>query len=145
MDDFKKTLKARNICMVIVALVIAAIYISLMLVKDRWDISTDIINFQAGIFAVLEFILFGTALKNAITMKNNSKLQALYIKEHDERNAMIKQKTGSTLLPICAIGLGIAAIVAIYFSQTVFFSLVGAIGFMALVKIALRLYYGRKY
>jgi len=58
---------------------------------------------------------------------------------------MIKQMTGSTLLPICAIGLGTTAIVAIYFNQTISFTLLGAIGFMAVIKAILRMYYGRKF
>ena len=131
--------------MVIVSLVIAVIYIILLLVKDRWEISTDIINFQAGIFAILEIFLISTVLKNVFAMKNNAKLQSLYIKEYDERNIMIQQKTGFVFLPICAIGFGITSIMVIYFSHTVFFTLLGVIGFMALVKIILRLYFGRKY
>ena len=145
MNDFKKTLKIRNACMIVTALIIAVIYFVLLIIKDRSEISTDAIHFQTGIFMVLEIILLGSTLRNVFTMKSHEKLQTLYIKENDERNAMIKQKTGSMLLPINAAGFGIAANMAIYYSQTVFFTLVGAIGFMALVKIILRLYYGRKY
>ncbi|MCL2574447.1 MAG: hypothetical protein FWE34_07850 [Defluviitaleaceae bacterium] len=142
MDNFKKTLKRRNIyniCMIAV-LVAAAIIIYFSFVPSNHDMGMFIIGILSGLTA----LLVALTLKNCFVMRNNKKLQAMHIKENDERQAMILQKTGATLLPICAFGLGIAAVTAMFFNPLISLTLISVIGFMALIKAALRLYYGRK-
>ena len=133
------------------ALVAAIVYLALFVIIGHEDMPTHVINphgaiyFHTGIFVMLEAFLIGMVIRNIYVLRSKERLQALYIKENDERQAMIKQKTGAAFLPICAISFGIAAIAAYYFSQTVFWTLFAVMYFMATVKAILRGYYRRKF
>lgn len=63
-----------------------------------------------------------------------------HIKENDECTIMIMQKTGAMGMAICNIGLGFSTVIAGFFNQIVFFSLLGATAFTALVKGFFKLY-----
>jgi len=151
MEQFRKTLIKRNIYIAIVALAAAIVYFALFLTMGHGDVSAYVVNhhgavyFHTGVFVMLEAFLIGMVVRNLYVLKSNKRLQALYIKENDERNAMIKQKTGAAFLPICAVGLGVAAIVAYYLNHTVFWTLLAVMYFMAAVKAILLWYYKRKF
>jgi len=140
MEQFRKTLEKRNnrnYAVIIFAVAANIFYFPRMS-------ENPVYHFVTGMLAGLIPVLIVMTLKNRRVMKDDARLREMHIKENDERLLMIKQKAGSAFLPISAIGLGAAATVSLYFDQTIFFTLLGAMIFMALVKIILRLYYTRK-
>ena len=98
-------------------------------------------GFQSGLFVVL---IVGTAInvvRYICALKNTDKCKKLYICENDERTKLINEKSGQRLFVCCGYVLIAVAIVAGYFSRTVFFSLLGAVLLMELVFLALKFYY----
>ena len=80
-----------------------------------------------------------------LSLQSPEAAKSRYIKENDERKHMIQQKTGSLGFQITGVGLGFAAVIAGFFDQTVFFTLMGALLFLVIVKVSLRLIFERKY
>lgn len=76
-------------------------------------------------------------------LRDEEALKAYYIKEHDERNMAIWNKSGGTVLYTCGILIIGAAIVAGYFNPIVFITLLVCGIFLLLVKKGLCIYYRR--
>ncbi len=143
MENYKKSLKTKNFWMILIIIFIFAIYLILLINKkfiDEYDL-----GFSLGVFTGLSVEILFFITRNLLTLRNEDKLRRLYIKEHDERSLMIKQKTGSIGIQICMIGLGIASLVSIFFDKTVFYSLFAALFFIAIVKAILKIYYMKKF
>ncbi len=77
-------------------------------------------------------------------MRDEKALKILQIEECDERTIMIMQKTGAAGFNICIMSLAFATVIAGFVNQTVFFSLLGATLFTALVKFFFIIYYHKK-
>lgn len=72
-------------------------------------------------------------------------MKKLYIQENDERKKLIRQMTGGMGLVVCMIGIAFAALIAAYFDQTVFLTLLGALVFIEAVMLMFKLYFHWKY
>lgn len=101
-------------------------------------------GFQAGAIGGLELVLVFLTVWYLISMRDEKALKKLYIQENDERTLMIMQKTGAIGMTVCSIGLAFAAVIASFFDQTVFFTLLGSAVFTAVVRGALKVYYHLK-
>lgn len=145
MENFKVKVRNRVMFMSLITILVSITYFVLLLNRESLPEASDFIRgFQMGIFCVLELVLVFLVFKNLGSMNNEKALKNLYIEENDERKIMIMQKTGAMGMAICNIGLAFATVVAGFFSETVFFSLLGATVFTALIKGFFKLYYHRK-
>jgi uncharacterized membrane protein len=102
-------------------------------------------GFQVGIIVALFGFLLYFFIRNIIAMRNPDRMKKLYISETDERKLLIMQKSGSDGMNIVMYGLAVGSAVAGNFDDTVFFALLGACVFVALVRGLLKLYYQKKY
>jgi hypothetical protein len=145
MDNFKRKIRSRTIFLILLFVSLIAIYLVLFLNQDKLlKPSSDIMNFHGGALTSIGILLILDILRYLRAIKDDSKLKELYIKENDERTIMIMQKTGAAGINICILGLGIATVVAGYFNELIFFTLLGATLFVALVKGLFKLYYFKK-
>lgn len=146
MEAFKRKLKARVVWLAAAMLGIAAIYFILLFWGDRLSsVPAYGKEFVTGAFIGLIAVLLAYIIRTVSYLGSEEKIQGLYIKENDERRCLILQKTGSLGFRLSGVGLGFAAIIAGFFNLTVSLSLVGAILFLVLVKLGLRIYYERRY
>jgi hypothetical protein len=150
MEKFKDVLKKR------MALVgglngLALVFISLsgvygfMAADGSKDISDMIRGFQVGIFIALQIMVivyFGMYYK---ALQSDEALKKLYIEENDERTKYIQDKIGGTGFNLIIGAMGTATVIAGFFNQTVFLTLLGALIFIVLIKGFLKLYYRFKY
>jgi hypothetical protein len=146
MEKLRKKLlfKARWTTAVIILLGI--IDIVFMIYKDKLpDIPEFVSGYQLGIFISVEVLLAVYVVKYVLAIKSDEALKKMYIQETDERKRMIRQMAGSNATLICYISLIIATVVAGYFNEAVFFTLLGVIVFTALVMGSLKLYFWKKY
>ena len=144
MDNFKRKIRSRTVFLIILFVSLIAIYLILFLNQDKLlNSSNDIINFHGGVLSSFGILLILDIFRYLRAIKDDKKLRKLYIKEHDERAIMIMQKTGAAGINICIIGLGLATIVAGYFNELIFFTLLGATLFVALIKGLFKIYYHR--
>ncbi len=98
-------------------------------------------GFQAGA-AIAVFISAAImVMKYRKILTDEEAVRSYYIKEHDERNAAIWAKSGGTVLYTCGVLIIGAAIIAGYFNQIVFGTLLLCGVFLLIVKKALIIYY----
>ncbi len=90
-------------------------------------------------FFVVKIIILSRALKD------EKKLKAMYIKETDERNMLIEQKTSTASFAVTIIGLGVACVVVSFFSRPILYALICVILFVSIVKVVFSIYYSKKY
>jgi hypothetical protein len=145
MEKFRKTIEFRRTVLCIFVLVIS------LLTLTHWFIDFGI-AVSEHLWAFVLGLLSGTAdvvgvyflVTYMLALYDESRLQALYIEETDERNILIRTKTGGMAVNIIMATLVCAAIVAMIFSLVVFFTLIGTLLFTALLKLTLKLYYRKK-
>lgn len=98
-------------------------------------------GFQSGAAAGLLVCAAVLVIKYRKILKDEEAVRNYYIKEHDERNAVIWAKSGGTVLYTCGVLIIGAAVVAGYFNQIVFITLLLCGVFLLIVKKALVIYY----
>ena len=146
MEQFKKHLYGRIVLMAIASIIIGGIYILLFFDIIGLPGAPDFIRwFGAGIFLVIEVFLVVYIFKYAASINNEQLMKKIYIAENDERTRMILQRTGAAGMTICSIVLAFATIVAGFFSTTVFYTLLAVTAFVAMVKLAFKIYYRYRY
>lgn len=106
------------------------------------DEFTDFFSgFQTGVAVAVFLSAAIMVMKYRKLLKDEEAVREYYIKEHDERNAAIWAKSGGTVLYTCGVLIIGAAIVAGYFNQIVFITLLLCGLFLLIVKKALIIYY----
>ncbi len=143
MDKFKRKIRVRIIWLLAIFICIALLYFALALSKGT-VIPDFIRGFHTGAFAGIEAGILIVIVKYIVSARKEESLKKLFIEENDERRLMIMQKSGAWGMTACILGLAVAAVVAGFFDQTVFFSLLGALIYTAVVKGFLKIYYYRK-
>jgi len=149
MDDFKKKLTARQLLIGAGLLVLfCAFMLSRHYVKAAPDsdyITGFIEGFQVGLLTALLAALLYYLVRNLLALRNPEKLKKLYIAETDERKQFIQRQAGSIGMNIVMFGLAAGAVIAGNMNDTVFFTLMGACVFVALIRAFLKIYYKNKY
>ncbi len=147
MEQFKQKLRQRVIYICTMLIVFSLIMASLMLFLNHDDthISDFIRGFQAGIFLTVEIVLVYYTVRYSATLRNEEALKKIYIEETDERTLMIQQKSGSVGMELVTFGLVVAAVISGYFDQKVFLTLLGAVAFVVIIRLMLKLYYRNKF
>jgi len=148
MREYKKILLARIYVMTFFGLAILVGYVlnmSGMLVRGDMNIFSEFHQgFQIGLTVLVEIIFIYLINQYIRALKRPEELKRLYYAENDERMGMIREKSGGYIMFICAIAILIAAIIAGYFNETVFWTLVGCSLFLFVTRKALLLYYSQK-
>lgn len=112
---------------------------------ENVDFSEYIRGFQGGGILVIDILFLYLIVRYGMTLKKEEQLKKLYYAENDERQKFIREKTGGRTLEVCATVIFVAGIIAAYFDETVFFTMVGCSVFLSLTRKALRLYFKNKY
>lgn len=146
MKKFKEKIRIRALWMSAIVIGLAVSYLVLFLNQDKLPkMPSFIVSFHAGVLCGLELLLMLDIFKNVRATRDEKALKKLYIEENDERAIMIMQKTGAMGITICIIGLGVGTIISGFFNEIVFFSLLGATLFTALVKGFFKIYFHYKF
>ncbi|WP_040952490.1 hypothetical protein [Gorillibacterium massiliense] len=149
MEQFKKKLLSRQILLTSGLLCsCSAIMFSRYFVKEPSSsehLQGFIEGFQVGIaLGLLGFLIF-FLVRNVMAMSNPERLKKLYISETDERKRFIMQKSGSVGMNIVMYGLAVRTAVSGNINDIVFFTLLGACLFVALIRGFLKFYYRTKF
>lgn len=88
-------------------------------------------GFQAGLFACWAVIMIYGIIVSIRALRSEERLRMLYIKEHDERTREIVMRAQSKAYKICLMVLMAAAIISGFYSNTVFFTLILVVAFIA--------------
>lgn len=108
--------------------------------------TTDLGNgFGTGACASVITLMIINVCRYSTALKNDEKLKKLYISQTDERERLIYEKSNSSSFRAVIILLGFAAMIASFFSKTIFYTVVAIIIAIAFIQAAFRFYYRRKY
>lgn len=142
MEKFKAKIRKRTLVISIVLLAMAATYFVFSLYRDSLPPVPDFIKgFHTGAFIGVELVAVFFITRYSVSLRREELLKKLYIEENDERTKMIMQKSGALGMGICMVGLAIGTIAAGFVDKTVFFSLLGALVFISLVRGFIKVYY----
>ena len=136
----KKTLKI-YIFVLAVAIVLWVVFTVLEIAGGENNSS----NFGNGACAGIITLMALNIARYSAALKNDEKLKKLYIAETDERAHLIYEKTNSASFRTAIIVLGLSAMVASFYSETVFYTLVAVIIVIAFIQAGFSFYYRRKY
>lgn len=148
-ETFKNTLKKRITflnsfnCIALFFILFAGYFGNLSSGGPK-ELAGTIRSFQVGLFIGFELIFVFYIGKYRKAIKSEALLNRLYIEENDERNKLIQDKIGRTGFNFVMAGVGTATIVSGFINQTVFFTLLAVLLFVALVKGSLKIYYRKK-
>ncbi len=110
--------------------------------KDTKDLSN---GFGTGMCASIITLMIINFCRYSAALKNDEKLKKLYILQTDERERLIYEKSNSSSFRAVIILLGFTAMIASFFSKTIFYTVVAIIIAIAFIQAAFRFYYRRKY
>ena len=156
MEKFRKQIKRRLRTNVVLAILLVALFATLMIMDatNAWSTflpfeengdNAFLAGFRTGFctsligYAVVKIIVLSRALKD------EKKLKAMYIRETDERNLLIEQKTSTASFAVTIMGLGVACVIVSFFSRPILYTLICVILFVSIVKVAFSIYYSKKY
>lgn len=142
MEEFRRRIKKRIILMRIYCAVVAALF-TIGAVGNIFDRETNAVSFTLGVYTGTLFLVVINLRKYMLAMKYEENFKQLYIQETDERHQYIVAKTGGSAINIIIFSLALASIIAGFFSETIFFTLLGSVLFVALVKGSLKIYYNK--
>jgi hypothetical protein len=142
MNKFRQTVKFRVIRSILSAVGAIAVFVIIYSVTGGMGQVDDFVQgFNSGVFSAVVGLSILSIISNCLTLRNEEKLKKLYIDENDERKLLIEQKSSAGAFSIIIYCLLLADIVAGFFNQTVFFTLLASIVFMLITRICIVLYY----
>jgi hypothetical protein len=145
MEAYKKTITIRIGLMTAFIVIVLIVDVTQMLVDFGTVVSERVWSFSLGLMIGTEMVVAVILGKYLRALRDGNVLKALFIAETDERNVMIRTKTGGMTVNIIMGTLALFAPISGVFNETVFFTLLATLLFVALLKAVLKLYYRRKF
>ncbi|MDE5858916.1 MAG: hypothetical protein K2H23_00765 [Oscillospiraceae bacterium] len=150
MEDFRKQVKKTLNIYTAVLIAAIVIFVTLNIVEITGILSEKSLNdlsngFGTGVCTAIIVFMAIAICRYHGALKNDEKLKKLYILETDERERLIYEKTNSASFRTVIILLGFAAMVASFFSKTIFYTIVAIIMVIAFVQVVFKFYYRRKF
>lgn len=144
MNNYKKTIKKR--------ILLLAVPIIISVILGIYDVfwaspeikKTSVYGFQVGIIISLGLLAIIIVMRFRTLLKDENKLTLHFNRENDERIKAIKAKAGIPMLPITSILLIIAGVVAGYFNNLVFITLIAAATFQMMICAIIKIIYMKR-
>jgi len=150
MENYKQKIKLTRLFDIYGIFAIIAIYIVLaVFFSERLSAQSAsasfISGFQTGLsFAFILYMIIDIVKINK-ALKDEEKLEKMYIEATDERNQKIQKEVESTTATIFMIILLLGTIVSGYFNSTIFFTLLGVLIIFVGIKAVSKIIYNKKY
>lgn len=146
METYRKKMIFRINMLIIIAIITAALYLGLLFFHGQLPTLPSMFKgMHFGAFIGIELFLIISIVNGLRIIRNETVLKQSYVKENDERTALIIQKTATLSVTIIMIGILIAAITAGFFSSSIFYTLMGTLFFVLIVFYSLWIYYAKKH
>lgn len=145
LDTYSEELKSREkIYKFYISLAIIFIFIGEAFLKDKFAYNDFIFGFVYGLVIGMEIFCVGKVIKINKARDDYSLLRKMYIEENDERQILIRLKSGYPILTNLSLAIFLFAILAGFINKAVFVTLLSVGVFQLLVSKAIRLYWRRK-
>jgi len=156
MEQYKEKLKIQNIFLAAGSLIlflfaIAGIggelgwfsFFQTAVGDSHWQSTWN--GYLTGVSCGLGAMMIGGLIRNRQALKDEKKLKALYVKEHDERTVQIYTYARNTAMQILLIIGLVATVIAGYFSPAVSITILACIFTASMTSLILAWYYSKKF
>jgi hypothetical protein len=145
MEDYRKKVISNMIVggiiiTIAVCLCVFDLLIDLELISFKPE-NIMLLNFQTGFLLGIGMVALITMFRCGKALKSPEKLQIMYNQEYDERQAFIRQKAGMPMLSLTSGAMVLAGIIAGYFNDIVFYTLIAAAMAQLVISVLVKLYY----
>lgn len=145
MKEYTKTIKTR-IWLYSALLVIAlALCVLSYVLGPHTGQYAYLSGFQVGALTSSGLLLAIILVRLVLGLRNPEKLRAMYVQDTDERNRMIKEKTGGTTFTVFNFLLLFAAVPLGYYNILIFYTLIAVALIFALFRGVVAFYYQSKH
>lgn len=142
LEKYRREIKNRvSVYQALIAVALVFVIIGNVLLKDRGQMVESVRGFATGLFIGIELVCVFQLGKLWKMLKDEEVLKEVYIREHDEREALIQMKSGLHVIPILSFIILICAILVGFFNDTVFYTLVVVGIGQILIAFALKIYW----
>lgn len=150
MENYKQKIKQARLINIFGIFAIILIYIALAVffsdkLAEASRSASFISGFQTGLSFAFVLYMIIEIVKINKALKDEEKLNVLYVEATDERSQKIQKEVESTTATIFMIILLLGTIVSGYFSSTVFFALLGALIVFVGIKAVCKFIYNKKF
>ena len=145
LQNYRKEI-ARRISLLVVFCVIAllAIVLGADFLKDISLETTDRTDYVLGFFTGIELVCvfyMGCLIR---AYRDEKYLKEMYTKETDEREILIRMKSGKNIVPILSFVIAVIACVMSYVNYEVFIALTAVAIAQIIITVILKIYWSKK-
>lgn len=145
LQNYRKEI-ARRISLLVVFCVIAllAIVLGADFLKDISLETTDRTDYVLGFFTGIELVCvfyMGCLIR---AYRDEKYLKEMYTKETDEREILIRMKSGKDIVPILSLVIAVIACVMSYVNYEVFIALTAVAIAQIIITLILKIYWSKK-
>ncbi|MDU7164954.1 hypothetical protein [Finegoldia magna] len=145
LQNYRKEI-ARRISLLVVFCVIAllAIVLGADFLKDISPKTTDRTDYVLGFFTGIELVCvfyMGCLIR---AYRDEKYLKEMYTKETDEREILIRMKSGKNIVPILSLVIAVIACVMSYVNYEVFIALTAVAIGQIIITLILKIYWSKK-
>lgn len=145
LQNYRKEI-ARRISLLVVFCVIAllAIVLGADFLKDISPNTTDRTDYVLGFFTGIELVCvfyMGCLIR---AYRDEKYLKEMYTKETDEREILIRMKSGKNIVPILSFVIAVIACVMSYVNYEVFIALTAVAIAQIIITLILKIYWSKK-
>ena len=145
LQNYRKEI-ARRISLLVVFCVIAllAIVLGADFLKDISPNTTDRTDYVLGFFTGIELVCvfyMGCLIR---AYRDEKYLKEMYTKETDEREILIRMKSGKNIVPILSLAIAVIACVMSYVNYEVFIALTAVAIAQIIITLILKIYWSKK-
>ena len=145
LQNYRKEI-ARRISLLVVFCVIAllAIVLGAAFLKDISPKITDRTDYVLGFFTGIELVCvfyMGCLIR---AYRDEKYLKEMYTKETDEREILIRMKSGKNIVPILSLVIAVIACVMSYVNYEVFIALTAVAIAQIIITLILKIYWSKK-
>ncbi|EPH10896.1 hypothetical protein [Facklamia hominis] len=142
LEKYRREIKNRvSVYQALIAVALVFVIIGNVLLKDRGQTVETVRGFATGLFIGIELVCVFQLGKLWKMLKDEEVLKEVYIREHDEREALIQMKSGLHVIPVLSFIILICAILVGFFNDTIFYTLVVVGIGQILIALALKIYW----
>ena len=145
LQNYRKEI-ARRISLLVIFCVIAllAIVLAVVFLKDISPANADTTDYVLGFFTGIELVCIfymGCLIR---AYRDEKYLKEMYTKETDEREILIRMKSGKDIVPILSLVIAVIACVMSYINFEVFIALTAVAIVQIIITLILKIYWSKK-
>lgn len=145
LDSYKKSLQERGAgliiltCLSLITVLVLNFYVRVAIPEKE-----DLTDCATGFFIGFEFACVFILARFFKAIRNHEVLKIMYLKETDERNILIRTKSGFPLVAYLSTALFLIGLIVGYFNYTAFLTITAVAIGQILISLILKLYWTQK-